>query len=115
MTIQLPKGKYTYIKATYVPLSEGCGCTCQNCGRLIANIVTVMHDEGNMYIIGADCAETILGKKEMQTAKSVISQEKKISEKIAFLTKNNAPFVLHPKYGYPCKPLEQTQGYYIKY
>ena len=50
---------YSIIDKAYVPLLEGGGGCCDNCGRLIANIATVKSDNGK-YSIGFDCLETIL-------------------------------------------------------
>lgn len=52
--------KYTLIDKKYIPLSEGYGCGCDNCGQLIANIATVKSENGNIYNIGFDCLETFL-------------------------------------------------------
>lgn len=51
--------KYTCIDKKYIPLSEGIGCTCDNCGKLIANIATVKSVNGT-FDIGFDCLETVL-------------------------------------------------------
>lgn len=51
--------KYTLLGRAYVPLLEGCGTMCANCGKLIANIATVKSKNG-AYSIGFDCLETFL-------------------------------------------------------
>lgn len=76
----IPKGKYKLINSSYVSIMDGGGCCCDNCGRVIANIVTVQHESGKRFIIGVDCAETILGKKEITTAKDGIRKAKKAGE-----------------------------------
>jgi len=56
----IPSGNYTKISAVYVPLIESYGTCCENCGRLIANIVTVKNEDTNtQYMIGQDCAKTL--------------------------------------------------------
>lgn len=52
--------KYTVIDKKYIPLENSFGCTCDNCGKIIANIATVKNETGNIYNIGFDCLETIL-------------------------------------------------------
>lgn len=49
---------YKYISSTYISLVDG-GCTCDNCGKLIANLVTVENGSGKRFVIGSDCAETL--------------------------------------------------------
>lgn len=51
--------RYTVIDKKYVPVLEGGGCTCDNCGQLIANIATVRNEHG-IYNVGFDCLETFL-------------------------------------------------------
>lgn len=52
--------KYTIIDKKYIPLSEGNGCICDNCNKLIANIATVKNENGQQFSIGFDCLETVL-------------------------------------------------------
>lgn len=51
---------YTVVDKKYIPLLEGFGCTCDNCGKLIANIATVANPDGVRFNIGFDCLETFL-------------------------------------------------------
>jgi len=51
---------YTVVDKKYIPLLEGFGCTCDNCGKLIANIATVENPKGEKFNIGFDCLETFL-------------------------------------------------------
>lgn len=51
---------YSIVGKKYIPLIEGYGCTCDNCGKLIANIAEVRNPSGKMYNIGFDCLETFL-------------------------------------------------------
>lgn len=50
---------YSVIDKKYIPIMEGGGCLCDNCGKLIANIATVKSSNG-YYNIGFDCLETFL-------------------------------------------------------
>jgi hypothetical protein len=52
--------KYTVIDKKYIPLESGYGCTCDNCGKLIANIATVKNESNEVFNIGFDCMETLL-------------------------------------------------------
>ena len=53
-------GKYIYLGITKGSIIDGqCTC-CDNCGTLIANMVTVREQStGKTYTIGTDCAETL--------------------------------------------------------
>lgn len=51
--------KYIVTDKRYIPVLDGGGCTCDNCGKLIANIATVKSINGN-FNIGFDCLETFL-------------------------------------------------------
>jgi hypothetical protein len=51
--------RYTVTDKKYIPVLEGGGCTCDNCGKLIANIATIKSVNGT-YSIGFDCLETFL-------------------------------------------------------
>lgn len=52
--------KYIVTDKKYIPLTEGFGCTCDNCNKLIANIATVKNEAGKSFNIGFDCLETVL-------------------------------------------------------
>lgn len=52
--------KYVVSDKKYIPLVEGMGLCCDNCGKLIANIATVINENGFTYSIGFDCLETLL-------------------------------------------------------
>ena len=52
--------KYTLINKQYIPLSEGYGCCCDNCGKLISNQATVRNTNNETFVIGFDCFETLL-------------------------------------------------------
>lgn len=51
--------KYIVTDKKYIPVLDGGGCTCDNCGKLIANIATVKSTNGS-FNIGFDCLETFL-------------------------------------------------------
>ncbi len=50
---------YALIDKKYVSLTDGMGCTCDNCGQIIANIATIS-DGSRSYNIGFDCLDTTL-------------------------------------------------------
>lgn len=52
--------KYTLVGIEYLgSLLDGGGSSCENCGKLIVNVATVKTEQGNVYGIGLDCAETL--------------------------------------------------------
>lgn len=52
--------KYIYLGITRGNIMDGQFCTCDNCGKLITNMVTVGDNKtGKKYTIGTDCAETL--------------------------------------------------------
>lgn len=66
---------YTVTDKKYIPLTEGCGCTCDNCGKLIANIATVKSSEG-VFNIGFDCMETLLINNSLLSATDIQDYER---------------------------------------
>lgn len=56
----LPKQKYTFLSALNTGGIEN-GCTCDNCGRVITNVVTIEDGQKNRYNVGEDCAVTLQG------------------------------------------------------
>lgn len=53
-------GRYVYLGITRGNIMDGQFCTCDNCGKLITNMVTVKDRESlKSYTIGTDCAETL--------------------------------------------------------
>ncbi len=89
--------KYACIDKKYIPLIDGFGCTCDNCGKLIANIATVKSNNG-VYSIGFDCLETFLlnnnildgfDKNEIEVVKKRISQIINVSKKLKETIENN--------------------------
>lgn len=114
MKQNIPAGQYELIRSTYISLMDGGGTICENCGRIIANIVTVKHESGKHFCIGQDCAKTILSKQDNQTVDTVIKYETRLHKKLTELKKYNKPYVLNDK-GWPCFPPEKRSGYYIPY
>lgn len=51
--------KYELVRVSYISIIDGGGCTCDNCGKLIANIAHIKSGDKN-YNIGLDCMDTIL-------------------------------------------------------
>lgn len=52
--------KYTVIDKQYIPLENGGGGLCNNCGKTICNVATVRNEQGDTFTIGFDCMETLL-------------------------------------------------------
>lgn len=77
----LPSGQYEKISTTYIPLIEGQGACCDNCGRLIANIVRVKHEGGEYYTIGQDCAKTLFTDVVNKQIDVEIKEEKRRQDK----------------------------------
>jgi hypothetical protein len=93
----LPSGQYQKIGTNYIALIDGSGTTCDNCGRLIANMVTVKHDAGKSYIIGQDCAKTLFDDKTNKEIDQAIKSEKRRKEQEPILrekAKRNAAFTI---------------------
>lgn len=53
---------YTVKGFNYVPLIDGGGSCCDNCGKPISNLVTLQDTTGNRFVVGSDCAETLAQK-----------------------------------------------------
>jgi hypothetical protein len=51
--------KYTLVSVSHQSLEDG-GYTCQNCGRLIANIASIKSEDGVISYVGLDCLDTLL-------------------------------------------------------
>tara|TARA_R110000868_G_scaffold239674_1_gene494143 strand:- start:529 stop:951 length:423 start_codon:yes stop_codon:yes gene_type:complete len=52
--------KYTYLGLTRGSIESGMLCSCDNCGKLITNMVQVGNNETReKFTIGTDCAETL--------------------------------------------------------
>lgn len=81
----LPTGNYTYISSTYTAILDGGGWCCENCGRVIANLVTVQHEGGRQYIIGQDCAKTLFSDTINKNIDRTIKAEKRRQEQAPIL------------------------------
>lgn len=114
MNLSAIKNGLTLVGVSYVPLIDSMGTCCENCGRAIANIATVKHTDGTHYVIGLDCAETLLSEEVYNEAKSGISSKKRIADKIKKLESAGKEYVLD-EYGIPCFPPAKRNGYYIPY
>lgn len=92
--------KYILINTNYISLIDGFGCTCDNCGKLIANIATIKAETtGTTHSVGFDCLENFLINNQLldgngvekytQIIKKALPKIKKIREDIkGFLSKN---------------------------
>jgi hypothetical protein len=54
---------YTILGSWYSSLEDN-PQTCANCGRVICNIAEVQDADGNKFMVGMDCAETLVGVKD---------------------------------------------------
>jgi len=58
---------YVYLGITRGSIESGQVCTCDNCGKLITNMVTVASNtSGKKFTIGTDCAETLASAKALR-------------------------------------------------
>lgn len=89
--------KYVCIDKKYIPLLDGGGCVCDNCGKLIANIATIKSVNG-CYNIGFDCLETFLlnnslldgfDSKEYEQTKKLIGQTVRQAKKLKETIESN--------------------------
>ena len=113
-TIKLEFGIYNLVSYNYIPLFDSAGTCCENCGRLISNIATISDSIGKHYIVGLDCAKTILDVKNYEDAKRGISKKKKQLEKIEWCKNNHKEYVVDEN-GYACHPPHTRSGYMIKF
>jgi len=68
--------KYVVIDKKYIPIENGCGLGCDNCGKLIANIATVKNENGEMFSIGFDCMETLLINNSLLSTNDIVEYER---------------------------------------
>jgi hypothetical protein len=109
----LPKGNYLHISTHYVPLEQSTGTVCDNCGKLIANLVTVKNaDTNKVYTIGPDCGENYLQKNVLDQIGLFLKSEQRRVKKISELDKYGIKYVLNAK-GIPCFDPETRSGYMI--
>jgi len=81
--------KYVVVDKKYIPLENGCGLGCDNCGKLIANIATVRNENGEVFSIGFDCMETLLINNSLLSKNDIVEYEriKKMIPKIIRFSK----------------------------
>jgi hypothetical protein len=68
--------KYFVVDKKYIPVLDGEGTCCDNCGKIIANIATVKNENGGLFIIGFDCMETLLINNKLLSQEDIESYEK---------------------------------------
>lgn len=52
--------KYQFVSLTRGSIETGQVTSCHNCGQLITNIVTIINEKGQEFMIGTDCSETLI-------------------------------------------------------
>lgn len=58
--------KYVYLEIVRGSIESGQMCTCDNCGKLITNMVHIVRkSDSKHFSIGTDCAETLIQAKCM--------------------------------------------------
>ncbi len=57
---------YNIVGSTYIPLIDSLGTCCDNCGKLIANLVFITDENNKNYTVGLDCAKTLTSLKETE-------------------------------------------------
>lgn len=90
--------KYFLTDKKYIPLLEGIGICCDNCGALIANQATVKNESGQSFTIGFDCLETLLINNSLLSSGDIAEYERvkaqlpkiiRVSKKLAETMYNN--------------------------
>lgn len=83
---------YTVFSFAYVPLMDGIGTCCENCGKLISNMVTLENQKGEKFVVGNDCADTLTIDKSamMFTVNPAFNEGKGLRAKLLKHFKNNA-------------------------
>ena len=83
--------EYSFVSAKYISLVDGSGCSCDNCGKLIANIVIIKDAEGSHYNVGSDCATTLQSLQKDYNYflnKDIFSEGKSLRAKVNKLVKS---------------------------
>jgi hypothetical protein len=81
---------YTIISSNYIPIIDSFGLCCDNCNKLIANLITIKDDAGQLFTVGLDCAKTLssINANDLKTheveIKKISSAVKKISDLIKY-------------------------------
>lgn len=75
----------------YVSLIDGQGTCCENCGKLISNMVTLENQHGQKFVVGNDCADTLTidKSKMMLEVQPAFNEGKGLRAKIMKHFKNN--------------------------
>jgi hypothetical protein len=68
--------QYNIIDKQYIPLIDGIGTCCSNCGKLIANIATVKNSNNDTFYVGFDCLETLLINNQLLSNNDIIEYQK---------------------------------------
>lgn len=113
--------KYYIIDQSYLSIENGGGTLCENCNKLITNIVTIKNEDGKSYKIGTDCAKTLSGlnQTELKKAEVKIGIIKKFYKKLQDLAKNGwdpaviinetrAHIATFNSIGFDGKPMKET-------
>jgi hypothetical protein len=83
---------YTITGSFYAGMEDG--TCCENCGKLIANIAKVQNKEGENFLVGMDCAETLSGIKDSfefnYTHKVNFNQAKQVRAKVLKFKKDSS-------------------------
>lgn len=74
---------YSITGSTYISLIDGSGCTCDNCNKLIANLVFIIDENGKNYTVGLDCAKTLtnLNKSDLEKHETNIKKINRFHKK----------------------------------
>ena len=82
---------YSVISYSYTPLIDGIGQCCENCGKLISNMVTLKNQSGNSFIVGNDCAETLTSDyRLLMEVQPAFTEGKSLRARIIKNLKNNS-------------------------
>jgi hypothetical protein len=82
--------QYSITGSTYISVIDGGGTCCDNCNKLIANMVYIVDNDHKNYIVGLDCAKTLTSlnqndlKKHETNIKSINRFHKKLNDLIKY-------------------------------
>jgi hypothetical protein len=81
---------YTLVDSFYTgPLTEGCGTTCENCGKLITNVAVIKNSKEKKFNVGMDCAETLTNVFGLYNAEMDFNELKSLTAKTNKIKKTN--------------------------
>jgi hypothetical protein len=82
---------YTIVDQNYLSIEDGGGMACDNCNKVITNIVTVENQDGKRFDIGNDCAKTLtsLHESDIKRSEVKINEFKRFYKKLKELVKYN--------------------------